>query len=95
MMPCASQVGYKAATESEEVLSTNITRSLSWETRVVSRVVRLWRSAGREDEDRRDFHSFLSWGAEDEDELGSRVSVRVEEVKEMSLSGEGDGIERS
>ena len=55
--------------------------------------MRLWRSAGREEEERRDFHSLLSWGAEDE--VGSRESVRLEEVREMSLSGEGDGMERS
>ena len=55
--------------------------------------MRLWRCEGRDEEERRAFHSFLSWEAEDE--VGSRVSVRVEEVTEMSLSGQGDGMERS
>ena len=81
-IPFSSHRGYRAATLSEDVLSTRATRSFAW-TNACNRSVKACRSAFSDEAASIDFQSSVGW-------IGfvELKTDRVDEDKEISLNGD-------
>jgi hypothetical protein len=91
LMPFSNQVGYRAATSSEDVLSTKTTWFASEVTSLESCSVKVGKSGLSVDDERRDFQSVPGVMG-----FTALKMVRVEDVREINWNGERwAGTERS